>query len=99
VVDDAVKSSIEANSAGFLDQLWGLYTSVARTRIEPGCIQIICMTRWSKDDIIGRLRSGYGGGDPSSWLFLDFPAIWPHDYPDPLLGREKSQALWPSMYP
>jgi hypothetical protein len=99
VVDDAVKSSIEANSAGFLDQLWSLYTSVARTRVEPGCIQIVCMTRWSKDDIIGRLRSGYGGSDPSSWLFLDFPAIWPHDYDDPLLGRKKGQALWPSMYP
>src|SRR5215471_1192661 len=51
--DDMVRSS-EATTPAALDQIWSLYQSVARTRIQQGAPCFVYMTRWSPSDIVGR---------------------------------------------
>lgn len=58
IVDDPVKSAEEALNENNLEKIWLWYTSTFRSRVaaekgEP--IEIICMTRWSKNDICGKL--------------------------------------------
>ncbi|TPG71669.1 terminase [Brevibacillus laterosporus] len=55
IVDDPVKSAYEASNEEALDKIWSWYTNTYLSRIEEGGIQIINMTRWSKNDPCGRI--------------------------------------------
>ncbi len=59
IIDDPVKSAEDALNINNLDRIWLWYTSTFLSRVsadqgEP--IEIICMTRWSKLDICGRIE-------------------------------------------
>lgn len=58
IVDDPVKGAVEALNKMHLDKLWLWYTGTFLSRVsaEGGqALQIIVHTRWSEDDISGRL--------------------------------------------
>lgn len=57
VVDDSVKGQEEALNENALDKKWQWYGSEVDSREEKGCKKLFIGTRWSKQDIVGRLKS------------------------------------------
>jgi predicted phage terminase large subunit-like protein len=101
VVDDPLKDRNEADSAITREKLWNWFNQVARTRLMShiGWI-IIITTRWSEDDLVGRLTDtqnpSYSPIEGPKWQILDLPAIALDNDP---LGRREGEALWPSRFP
>ena len=58
IIDDLVKDAEEANNDRALDKKWEWYVDTFQSRKETGAIEIIIMTRWSENDICGRLLKG-----------------------------------------
>lgn len=54
IIDDLIKSSLEANNADTLEQQWTWFTDTMLSRLEEGGKIIIVMTRWHNDDLAGR---------------------------------------------
>ncbi len=94
IVDDPVKNAEQALSETIRDKQWDWWLSTARTRLEPGAVVVVLMTRWHEADLGGRLlAAAKAGGDPVRELRL--PAIATGDDP---LGRRPGEALWPARY-
>jgi len=55
IIDDPIKNEEEALSSHQRDKLWEWFKSTLFTRLEPNGKIIICMTRWHKDDLVGRI--------------------------------------------
>jgi hypothetical protein len=90
IIDDPCKGPQDATPDN-LERIWDMYQAVARTRLEGEPLQIISHTRWSKHDLIGKIKASQSAHE---WLFLNFPARWDEDYPDPLTGTVKGESLW-----
>lgn len=78
VIDDPIKNNQEAESLTIRNQLWDWYLTTARTRLHPGGAVVAMMTRWSSDDLIGRLLGDayYSEkGTRERWEVFNFPAI------------------------
>lgn len=56
ILDDPIKNSEEAMSEKVLEDKWDLFTNTFISRVEQSGKWIIIQTRWSKDDIIGKLK-------------------------------------------
>jgi len=99
IIDDPIKNSEEANSATIRQKQWDWFFSTAKTRLEPGGIMVIIMTRWHSDDLVGKIKAQYdaGGWDPieDNWQFIELPALALENDP---IGREEGAALWPSQH-
>ena len=54
IIDDLIKSDIEANNADVLQGHWDWFTNTMLSRLEEGGKIIIIMTRWHSDDLAGR---------------------------------------------
>ena len=54
IIDDLIKSALEANNADVLEQQWTWFTDTMLSRLEEGGKIIIIMTRWHSDDLAGR---------------------------------------------
>lgn len=97
VIDDPVKNAEEAMSEVIREKHWDWWLSTARTRLQPGGVVVLLMTRWHQDDLAGRMikawDDGDGDGDPVHELRL--PALAEKNDP---LGRKPGEALWPEMY-
>lgn len=63
IIDDPIKNAEEAFNENMLDKQWQWYTGTWLSRQEQRLnpIRIINMTRWSKNDIVGRVLAGRGG--------------------------------------
>lgn len=62
---------------------------LARQRLQPNGIIIICMTRWSKRDLTGRIQSKALEDESwGEWYHISYPAILPSGNP-----------LWPEYWP
>jgi len=73
ILDDPVKGAIEAMNKSHLDKLWLWYTGtfISRVSAEGGeALQIVVHTRWSDDDISGRLLKENKG----DWYVLTMEA-------------------------
>ena len=92
IIDDPVKSREEANSQAYRDRVWDWYKDDLYTRLEPGGVIILIMTRWHEDDLAGRIIASE---DVSNWTVLSLPALAKADDP---LGREKGVALCPDRF-
>jgi hypothetical protein len=92
IIDDPVKSRVEAESKVYRDRTWDWFNDDLYTRREPGAATIAVMTRWHQDDLVGRLLKK----QPGRWEMLNLPALAEGDDP---LGREEGAALWPWRYP
>lgn len=95
IIDDPVKDREQAESIIEQEKLWDWWTSVARTRLHPGGGCIVVHTRWSVNDLIGRLLAPFGEtGIHDEWKSYDFPAIAIVDEK----YRKAGEALHPERY-
>ena len=103
IIDDPIKNAEEAISETVRDAQWDWFTSTAWTRLEPGGVCFLMMTRWHEDDLIGRvvkLADECRGTDKEfrySRLTLPAFAEPSEAAPDPL-GRRAGEPLWPERY-
>ncbi|MGK9252376.1 phage terminase large subunit [Paenibacillus humicus] len=100
IIDDPLKNREEANSQTIRDKHWDEWVDSIATRIHPGAIVVIIMTRWHEDDLCGRLLNPeYGPVLP--WLRVNLPleADEKHlqEEGNPL-GRQLGEPLWPERY-
>lgn len=92
IIDDPVKNNEEADSQTYRDKAWEWYTTTFKTRFEPGCIEVICQTRWHEDDLTGRILAGMVESEKTR--IISFPAI----SETPEIHRGVNEALWPEKY-
>jgi predicted phage terminase large subunit-like protein len=59
IVDDLIKSDLEANNADVLQNHWEWYTRTLLSRSEEHAKIIIIMTRWHSEDLAGRALDFY----------------------------------------
>jgi predicted phage terminase large subunit-like protein len=85
LIDDPVKDREEADSVVRKERVWDWYRSTAYTRLEPNGSIVLIQTRWSEDDLAGRIIDSAGPEEP--WEIIEFPAI-----------DDKGEALWPERY-
>lgn len=60
IIDDLIKSALEANNADTLEKHWEWFTNTMLSRLEEGGKIIIVMTRWHSLDLAGRIIEEYG---------------------------------------
>jgi len=103
IVDDYAKDFADAHSPTKLENTWNWFWSTAYTRLHPGAAVIIIATRWSRDDLVGRLldparqaEMRENGDADSHWEVVNLPAIAEEN---DVLGRPVGAALFPERYP
>lgn len=74
-VDDMIGKIEEALNRNTLEKLWNIYSTDARQRKIDGCKEIHIATRWSVNDVIGRLQRAYE--DDKRCKFIAIPDIDP----------------------
>src|SRR5262249_37746586 len=89
VMDDVVKSRVEADSEAIRKATWDWFSSTLSTRSEPGAAIVFCCTRWHEQDLAGMLL------DRGGWELLSMPAIsdqgealWPERNGVNLVGND-----------
>lgn len=90
LIDDPVKNSDEADSQTYREKNWEWYESTFKTRFEPGCVEVLCATRWHEDDLIGRVLAT----KPKDTEIIRFPGLCegPEGY------RKIGEPIWPNWY-
>lgn len=91
LIDDPVKNSEEAHSLTYQQKAYDWYTSTAYTRLEPGAGLVVIMTRWTQQDLLGKILEK--ASEP--WEIVKFPGIAEEN---DILGRKPGDALWPARY-
>ncbi len=92
IVDDPVHEGDE-HSMTTLDLIWDWWLSAARTRMHPGGVILVIMTRWHPLDLVGRLLDLARRDETADqWEHLVLPAL---ALDDDVLGREPGDPLWP----
>lgn len=107
ILDDLYKDALEANSPIIRENCWEWYTSVVRTRMHNSSSEIVVLTRWHEEDLIGVLRSlepcvdvkcwaDVERAPEGAWLCLNLEAIKAGESceVDP---RKAGEALWPEQ--
>lgn len=85
LIDDPVKGREDADSAATQRRLRDWYTSVAYTRLMDDGAIVLCMTRWTTDDLAGWLLKEHRH---EGWEVITLPAI-----------NDRKEALWPERFP
>ncbi|WP_408737352.1 phage terminase large subunit [Acetobacter senegalensis] len=96
IVDDPIKDRQEAESPTRRAAVWDWYRAVLRTRLMPGGAIVLVMTRWSPDDLAGRLLDDMQNNTGEAWDVLSLPAL---AGPQDALGRPIGASLWPQAFP
>ena len=94
IIDDPVKNAEEADSEVYRQNAKDWYDSTWLTRKEPGAAQIIIMTRWHEDDLVGYVTSK---ADGDVWERISLPALCDDPQTD-LLERELGEPLCPERF-
>jgi len=94
IIDDPIKGREMALSQKVLDDQWDWWGSDVRTRLEPGASIVIIATRWSNDDLIGKLIGQMDNGG-EQWDVISLPALAEED---DVLGRRVGEPLWPKRF-
>lgn len=75
-IDDPIKNQEEADSILVRDKIWDWYLSTAYTRLAPGGGVLIILTRWSDDDLAGRvLQAARSADGADQFEVVSYPAI------------------------
>lgn len=94
LIDDPVKSRQDADSETVSERVWEWWRADLSTRLKPGARVVLIMTRWSEQDLGGRLEEDMAsGGRP--WDVLRLPMEAEADDP---LGRAPGDPLWPDWF-
>ncbi|MFB7545061.1 MULTISPECIES: phage terminase large subunit family protein [Streptomyces] len=96
VVDDPLKDAKAAASPTVLGDLWDWWQQVLNTRMEPTGSIVVIQTRWSENDLAGRILTQDAARDKARWTVINLPAI--ADSPDDALGRPIGAPLWPERF-
>lgn len=96
LVDDPIPTAEAADSPGVRDAAWDWFGSDATPRLKKDAIIIIVSTRWSVDDLPGRLLAAQAQKGAEQWTVVNLPAIAEEK---DQLGRKPGEALWPEEYP
>lgn len=94
IIDDPIKNREEANSEVYRDKIWDEWIDSFSTRLHPGAIVILILTRWHEDDLQGRLLNPEYG-EPLNWKVFNLPLKAEEN---DILGREVGEPLWPERY-
>jgi predicted phage terminase large subunit-like protein len=94
IIDDPIKNREEANSETYREKVWTEWIDSISTRIHPGAIVIIIMTRWHEDDLCGRLLNPEYA-KPLDWLKINLPL---EAEENDILDREIGEPLWLDRY-
>ena len=100
VIDDPIKNREESESATIRNKIWEWYTDVFLTRREDNAPILITMTRWNKNDLIGRildLSESELGTDKVKVITL--PAISEEYIPEYDQRTGPDQSLWIEKFP
>lgn len=100
IIDDPIKNREEANSQVIRDKQWDEWENSISSRIHPGAIVVVIMTRWHEDDLCGRLlNKDYGPVLPWKRINLPLECDEMHiiEEGNPL-NRKIGEALWPERY-
>lgn len=90
LIDDPVAGAESADSKVVRDRTYAWYKSELATRLKPKGATILIMTRWSVDDLAGRLLAEKEQtGEP--WEVISLPAEAKEEDP---LGRQPGDFLW-----
>lgn len=103
IIDDPIKNAEEALSDRVRENHWDWWQSTAYTRLEPGGVAIVMMTRWHEDDLVGRLLKHQEEMEQDHGLQIGrvrLPALAENteNEPDPM-GRAEGEALWDWRWP
>lgn len=97
LIDDALKNWDEASSPTARQRVWDWWLSTARTRLQPGGVVVILMTRWHEDDLAGRIVKQMAENPHSDrFQIINLPAIATAE--GDALGRGEGEALWAEMW-
>lgn len=106
IIDDPLKNREEAESDLIREKIWDWFTSTAFTRLEPGGVVIVIMTRWHLDDLAGRILAHPALKTRTKSIV--FPAIlvnggslWPEKYSLDALNEIKQTVGpydWSALY-
>lgn len=94
IIDDPIKNREEADSETHREKIWDEWKDSFSSRLHPGAIVILILTRWHEDDLQGRLLNAEYG-EPLNWDVYNFPL---EAEENDLLDREVGDPLWPSRY-
>jgi predicted phage terminase large subunit-like protein len=81
VIDDPLKNAEEANSPTIIKQLHEWYRKVIYSRVRSTTAIGVVHTRWTEDDLIGRLCDPEHSdrkndqGESKSWTYINVPAV------------------------
>lgn len=99
IIDDPITNRQQAESLEQRDFVWDWYSSVWSQRKSPTYREVIVMTRWHPDDLMGRLLARDGRvEDGGKWNVVHLPALAMAEdhkrgvYADPL-GRAPGEPL------
>jgi len=87
LIDDPVKGREQADSPTYQTKTWDWWTDTALTRLAPGAPVILVLTRWSEQDLAGKLLEH----EPGVWNVLNIPAQAETD--DDPLGRTPGEFM------
>jgi len=96
IIDDPVKGREEANSMLTLESIWQWYNSDLLSRLHNGSKQLVIMTRWDSEDLVGRLLNNMADGG-AEWTIVNLPAIKEND-DNPEDPRQIGEALWANRH-
>jgi predicted phage terminase large subunit-like protein len=107
VTDDPVKDDKDAQSEVVRTNMTEWFESVWSTRMAPDAAQVVMMTRWHEQDLVGYLLEKESGESPECWHVVNMQAIYdPANMielpksctlePD---WRKPGEALCPERYP
>lgn len=94
IIDDPIKNREEADSQTHRDKIWDEWIDSFSSRLHPGAIVILILTRWHEDDLQGRLLNPEYA-EPLNWNVYNFPL---EAEENDLLGRQPGEPLWPERY-
>lgn len=93
IIDDPIKSAETADSPRYTDMLEKFFGETLSTRMMPGGVQVLMMTRWRDNDLAGHVIRNLG------WDFVNIKAIADSsDGTTDRLGRADGEALWPAFF-
>lgn len=87
LIDDPVKGREQADSPTIQRKTWEWWTDTALTRLAPGAPVILILTRWSDQDLAGKLIDS----EPDVWRVLNIPAQ--AEDTDDVLGRAPGEFM------
>lgn len=92
IFDDPIKNREDAESQVIRDKVWSFFTSTAFTRLEPGGVVFVILTRWHVDDLAGRILANKDLAPRTKLIKL--PAI----ATEPDSRRDIGDPLWPDRF-